>query len=335
MTGRARSSTRAIQIAIQSIILIALALTLESGGRTVDAAAADDASRADVSQLWQDPADLETRDLFAGPAANVPAPDADTAFTFVKADRTGYSRGYDVRDGRGMTWSVKLGLEAQTEVVASRILWAIGFHQPPTFYRSTWTMIGGPAGSPGPARFRPELPDRKVVGEWAWTKNEFARTQPFKGLIVANLILNNWDWKTSNNRIYEVAGDDGPVRQYVVRDLGASLGKTSSPPPLRWLGSRIAQGTRNDLEDFESQGFIKQAAGGQVEFDYNGIYGEVVKTVTAADVVWTSRLLARLSDEQWSDAFRAAGYPPAETARYVAKLKSKVAEGLALAKDPA
>jgi hypothetical protein len=79
------------------------------------------------------------------------------------------------------------------------------------------------------------------------------------------------------------------------------------------------------------QGFITTIAGDRVEFDYSGIYEKVVETVAVADVVWTSRLLSRLSDRQWSDAFRAAGYSPDHASRYIAKLKSKVAEGLALA----
>jgi hypothetical protein len=312
-------------------LTLAITVSEACGGRTVRTTAADP-TRVEVSQLWQEPSDLETRDLLAGPAAGPAAPDSRTALAFVKADNSGYSPGYDLRDANGVTWSVKLGPEAQTEVVASRILWAIGYHQVPTYYLATWTMSGGPEGSPGPGRFRPELADRKVVGEWSWYENEFVHTRPFKGLIVANLMLNNWDWKTSNNKIYEVTRADGSVeRQYVVRDLGASLGKTSAPAFSRWLGTRIAQGNRNDLEDFERQGFIETVTGDRVEFDYSGIYEKVVDTVTVADVVWTSRLLSRLSDAQWNDAFRAAGYPPEQASRYIAKLKSKVAEGLALA----
>src|SRR5687768_14210733 len=191
------------------------------GGRTVQATVANP-SAVDTTPLWSEPVDLERRDLLAGPLGDM-APAAGSAFTFVKADTTGFSPGYDVRDASGMTWSVKLGSEAQTEVVASRILWAIGFHQAPTYYVTSWTMAGGPQGTPGAARFRPELPDRKVAGEWDWRENEFEQTQPFKGLIVANLMLNNWDWKASNNKVYEITDRDGRVtRHYVVRDLGAS-----------------------------------------------------------------------------------------------------------------
>ena len=292
---------------------------------------APDPGRVDFSQLWNEPTDLETRDLFAGPAGGPGAPGMSAPFVFVEADRGGFSPGYEVRDASGVTWNVKLGPEAQTEVVSSRLLWAIGYHQLPTYYLTSWSMTGGPEGNPGPGRFRPELPDRKAVGEWSWAENDFVHTPPFRGLIVANLMLNNWDWKTSNNRIYEVATPGAsPVRQYVVRDLGASLGKTSSPAPFRLLGTRVAQGNRNDLEDFEQQGFVKRVEGDRVEFDYSGIYGDIVKTVTPRDVVWTARLLSRLSDAQWNDAFRAGGYSPEQAARYIAKLKSKVAEGLAL-----
>ena len=310
------------------LLVIALA-TADCGGRTVRTTP-DPA--ADISQLWREPADLETRDLLVGPSAGVPKPTA-SRFTFVKADRSGHSPGYELRDQDGIEWSVKLGSEAKTEVVASRILWAIGYHQMPTYYLSDWSMEKGPGGHPGPGRFRPALPNTKVVGEWPWQENPFAHTQPFRGLVVANLIINNWDWKTSNNKIYDHLNPDGSgERRYVVRDLGASFGKSDAPGIARLLGARVAQGNRNNLEDFEKQGFITGVSGNRVEFDYHGIYDHVVETVTADDVVWTCRLLARLSDEQWKSAFTAGGYPPDQATRYIAKLKSKIAEGLALAK---
>ncbi len=82
-----------------------------------------------------------------------------------------------------------------------------------------------------PGRFRPDLPSHQEVGDWSWYENPFVGSQPYRGLVVANLILNNWDWKTSNNKIYRLRepAAGGVNRWFVVRDVGASLGKTSYP----------------------------------------------------------------------------------------------------------
>ena len=117
---------------------------------------------------------------------------------------------------------------------------------------------------------------------------------------------------------------NGVARWFVVRDLGASLGKTTYPALLKWFRLRgFGQGTRNDLPGFEEQGFIKGIDGSRVEFDYRGIYRDVVNSVTPQDVRWACDLLSRLSDQQWRDAFRAGGYNSEQTARYVSKLRRR------------
>jgi hypothetical protein len=232
---------------------------------------------------------------------------------------------------------VKVGIEAQPEVVASRVLWAIGYHQPATYLLTSWQLTGKQVETPGAGRFRLESGGHKVIADWSWYETPFAATQPFKGLLVANLILNNWDWKTSNNKVYALAGDDGTSRRvFVVRDLGASLGKTTFPQFLKWTPLRgMGQGSRNDVAGFEEQALIKKVEGEQVTFDYRGIHNGLVDTLTVDDVVWTCRLMARISDRQWRDAFRAARYADAEQQRFIRKLKSKIDEGLALASaDP-
>jgi len=289
-------------------------------------------AQVDITQLWIQPDDIESRDLFVGAAPADHAPEAGAHFTLIKADRKGYSPGYDVRDAEGLMWDVKIGREAQTEIVASRILWALGYHQPPAYYVATWNLDGGEQPSQSGARFRPHLPDRKVTSDWSWYENEFVDTMPFKGLVVVNMLLNNWDWKTSNNKIYEIRQPDGTtIRHYVVRDLGASLGKTSFPAFLRMTPARgFGQGSRNDLADFESQGFIKSVDGADVHFDYRGIHQRMVDTLTVDEVVWACQWMSRISDAQYDAAFRAGGYPDDVRQRYVAKIKSKIAEGLAL-----
>jgi hypothetical protein len=289
-------------------------------------------SAPDVAALWEDPRDLERRDLFHGPGGPALLPSAGARYELLAEDRTGYSPGYDVRGPGGVVWSVKLGPEAQPEVVTSRILWAIGFHQPPTYYLARWALVGKVTTEQPAGRFRPVRPDRKVVADWSWYENEFVSTRPFKALLVANLILNNWDWKTSNNKVYEVRSPNQPARRlYVVQDLGASLGKTSFPAFLNWFPMRgLGQGTRNDLAGFESQRLLKRVTADGVQFDYRGIHRQLLDLVSAADVVWTCEILSRLSDEQWGDAFRAADYDGDQRQRYIRKIKAKIAEGLSV-----
>jgi len=292
-------------------------------------------SQVDVSPLWVEPADLATRDFFAGAGGQALAPPEAGRFELIAVDSKGYSGGYDVRDRQGVKWSVKVGKEAQPEIAVSRVLWGIGFHQPAAYIVKDWQLEGGsaPPEDLKLARFRRDAENEPVVADWSWYENPFVGTQAFQGLVVANLMLNNWDWKTSNNKVYNRPdAREGPRQVYVVRDLGASLGKTNFPKFLRLTPMRgFGQGSRNDVAGFEEQGFIKGLDGQRVRFHYNGIHPKVVETVTVDDVVWTCRLMARVSDQQWHDAFRAAGFAPGDQQRYIEKLKSKIRDGLALA----
>jgi hypothetical protein len=286
-----------------------------------------------LAQLWQAPQDLAARDLFYGVGGAEKAPAPDAPFTWVATDTKGYSPGFTVRDTAGRTWDAKLGPEAQSEVVASRVLWAIGYHQPAVYYLPNWQLAGGPGGQQGGARFRLDDADYDVVGEWSWADNEFIGTQPFHGLITTNILLNSWDWKTSNNKIYRRRDGAAPVQRHIVRDLGASLGKTA-PSRLLWVlpisVRGFGQGSRNNIDDFESHRLIKQFDENDVDFEFHTIYGSVVNLVRPSDVRWTAQLLSRVSDAQWDDAFRAADYSPEVRARYIKKIKAKIAEGLAV-----
>src|SRR5262245_62505260 len=112
-------------------------------------------------------------------------------------------------------------------------------------------------------RFRLESTGSKVIADWSWFENLFVAAQPFRGLVVANLILNNWDWKTSNNKVYDLTARSGASRRiFVVRDLGASLGKTTFPGFLKWMPARgCGQGSRNDVAGFEERALTKNVKG--------------------------------------------------------------------------
>ena len=59
-----------------------------------------------LSELWQEPTDIKTRDLFHGAGGTALAPKG-SSFAFVAADTTGFSPGFDVNGSSGLEWSVK------------------------------------------------------------------------------------------------------------------------------------------------------------------------------------------------------------------------------------
>lgn len=48
---------------------------------------------------------------------------------------------------------------------------------------------------------------------------------------------------------------------------------------------RHKQGSKNDLDDFEAQGFVRGVNGEAVDFDYPGLDGALGDSVTAADLL--------------------------------------------------
>jgi hypothetical protein len=279
---------------------------------------------APMAELWAEPSDIASRDMVHGEGGPVLAPRADARFTFVEEKLGGASPGYTVTDDKGMTWSVKMGIEAQPEVVVSRLLWAIGFRQPPVYFVQSWTLVGGPqAGRKGPARFRPHLPGWTERGSWLWRRNPFLGTRPLRGLVVLMRIVNNWDILDRNNVLYDLDPPrDGVTHHYVVKDLGSSLGRTTA----LWH-----QGTKNDVEDFEKQGFVDGARNGIVHFDDKGRrHRDLYQNISVEDVRWTCERLARLTPNQWQDTFRTAGYDEPTASRFIRRLQTKVDEGLRL-----
>jgi len=266
--------------------------------------------------------DIAQRNLLWGGSREADAPGASDVYVVLSVDTTGYSPGYDVKGPDGREWDIKVGNEAQSEVALSRILWALGYHQPETFYVTGWQLTGSWEFEGDPARFRLES-EHKSEGEWAWRENPFIATRPLQGLVAINLLLNNHDLKTSNNRIYHLTDPKAePQRRYVVQDIGSSLGKPRGFPHLR--------GTRNDIDDYEDLNLIRKLNGSRVQLDYRGLHGDILERLSPADVIWACELMNRLSDAQLDDAFTAGGYEPGVRQRYITKLRSKIREGLAL-----
>lgn len=285
---------------------------------------------APLGSLWERPHDLAGRDLFDGPWGPERAPDSRATYTFVAAKTTGVNPGMTVTDPAGREWHVKQapkdpaqGAEGPAEVTLSRILSAVGYHQPPVYYLPSFTVTDGQGTHVEPGgRFR--LHDSRLLrdkGEWSWQENPFVGMRPYEGLLVTLMMFNSSDLKNANNTLYEVPLPDDRVEEwYVVRDLGTALGETGRITPKR-----------ADPDIFERHAFISGVAGGYVEFSYHGWHQELVRDrITPQDVCWASTLLGGLSDRQWSDAFRAGGFEPEVADRFIGRLKQKIAEGRAL-----
>ena len=279
-----------------------------------------------LSQLWVDPGDTP-RDLFWGIGGEQLAPPREAPYELIARDDRGFSTSFDVKGPDGVEWSAKIGPEAQTEVVVSRLLWGLGYHQPPIYYLPSWNLAlpKGESKRESEARFRPKLPQLKVAKEpWRWADNALLGAREFRGLLVTLLMFNSTDLKNDNNSIYTFEQSmEGAPRWFVVRDLGAALGETGKMYPRR-----------NCLECFEQHGFITAIEGQHVEFDYVGRHQELISMIRPSDVRWAGQLMAKLTDKQWHDAFRAANYSTADAERYIARMKQKIDDALALRARP-
>jgi hypothetical protein len=277
-----------------------------------------------MSAWWLAPDNVHDRDLFNGPWATAHAPDPHAEYTFVRPKTGGFNPGVIVRDPQGREWHVKQssghsGDEGPSEVVLSRVLSALGYHQPPVYYLRSFTMrdTSGVHMEHG-GRFRLNMPSLIDQGEWSWQENPFVGQRPYQGLLVILLMFNSSDLKNSNNTLYEYKPPSGgAARQwYVVRDLGLCLGETGRFSPVR-----------NNLDVFSRTQFITGGRRGFVEFDYHGLHKELVRNrITRDDVRWAASLIGSLSGRQWQDAFRAGGYPPDVAARFIDILRGRVAD---------
>jgi hypothetical protein len=286
---------------------------------------------APPASLWVEPVDLERRDLFNGPWGATRAPDPAARYTLVHLKHSGINPGMTVRDPLGREWSVKqagpdIPDEGPVEVVLSRVLSALGYHQPPVYYlpvftlEDEWSTHLEPGG-----RFRLKDKSLKDRGEWSWRHNPFVETTPFRGLLVILMMFNSSDLRDPNNTLYEYRSSEGRQHWYVVRDLGASLGSTGRFAPRK-----------NDPDAFEQHPFITGVRNGFIQFHYRGWHQELVRDrIRPADVAWACDLLGRLSDRQWQEAFRAGGYDPDVAARFIRVLRHKLAVGRRLDSTPA
>jgi hypothetical protein len=295
--------------------------------------------------IWKKPRNISTLNLYYGPGSPARMPVAP--FEFLEEDKHGISPKFQVRDARGMKWSVKLGAEAQAETVATRLVWAMGYLVEETYYFPRIQVRNLPRLSSGQefverggyvrgARFEARRAEVKRGDDWHWRKNPFAGSRELDGLRTLMILLNNHDTKNSNNRILLVKDTRGQCEaHYVVSDLGATLGRAGG-----FGGSK----SKNDLAGYRKSEFIEGIDEGEVDFDYNvrptglgwiAIFyppaflkqwnkGTAMKDIPVAHAYWIGTQLVQLTDEQLHDAFRAAAYDRATATGFVSVIKDRI-----------
>jgi len=267
--------------------------------------------------LWHEPTDIASRDLFLGSGGEAMKPDLSKV-TFVADETRSYSKKYRVRDGAGNEWVVKVGPEAQSETAATRLIWAAGYFADITYLVPHVDIEG--KGSFDNARFEARPKGQKRLGQrWDWSKNPFVGTNELQGLKVLMALINNWDIQNHNNNILLVTDEATGEKEarYFDTDLGASFGKEGN-----FIGH-----TRNRPDQYVADTkFITGVEHGMVRFDYKGKNKHLINDITVAQAKWLGNILSQLSDQQISDAFRAANYSPEQIEALTRVVKARINE---------
>ena len=270
--------------------------------------------------LWERPTDISSRDLYLGPGGAVMRPDL-RRITFIKEEKGGYSKKYEVRDGSGRKWVAKIGNEAQSETSAIRLLWGVGYVTEVNYLVLRVTIPG--KGTFTNVRFEARPENWKRVGEWKWKRNPFTGTTEFQGLKILMALINNWDLKDSNNEMIQLRGNN--ELRYIISDLGATFGHASTTPIL-WRLTR----SRNNPVNFAKSKFLEKVKGDRVVLHFGGKNRGIMKDIAVQDAQWMGSWLSQLSDRQLSDAFRAANYTPSQINLLVREVRERTSELLSL-----
>jgi hypothetical protein len=283
----------------------------------------------DNALLWRDPGAIESRNLYWGDAAEERQP--KPPFQFVQENLKGTTAKVIVTDANAVTWDVKLsGEESHPEVLASRLLWGIGYPTQEMYFvhdgmipdaknlTPRAAMYVKPDGFFEAARFRRRDASIDDVGKWSFQDNPFVGTKELSGLILMMALINNWDTELDRNMdVMAVKKADGGIEHwYIVKDLGAAFGSYRGPKgtPIKW-----------HLPSFQKEPWLKGVKGGDLILHYRA-YGTPPDRVPVEHARWFLGLMGRVTEHQIRDALKAAGATPAEMDGYAQKILAKVDE---------
>ena len=192
--------------------------------------------------------------------------------------------------------------EGPIEVVLSRVLSALGYHQPPVYYLPD-VHAGGRLGRA--RRAGRTLPAQgqalKDSGEWSWQQNPFVGTRAVSGAAGHPDDVQQLRPEELQQHALRAPRRRGVEQWYVVRDLGTALGDTGRLAPERGDPDVVrARAVHHRTSAMASSSSIIAA----------GIRSSCATGSRPTDVAWASDCSRASSDRQWDDAFRAGGFAP-------------------------
>ena len=295
-----------------------------------------------VAVLWRAPDDLSSRNLFYGSGGETNQPRGTV--TFEREDLDGTNPKFVVKDRDGVKWTVKMGEEVRSETAASRLVWAAGYFTNDDYYVADLRVENMPSHLKRGSKFitlegarnvrlKRHDPGEKKIGEWSWRDEQLRDRREWNGLRTVMALINNWDLKDLNNAIYLEKKTGEQV--YMISDLGASFGAPAHIFPHRKSKDDLSEYSKSKFIKKETPEFITFSTPGRPSIIYAGAIRSYVKRVhlewlgkdvPRADARWMGEILGRLSHDQIRDAFRAAGYSPAETQAFAQVVETRIAK---------
>jgi hypothetical protein len=294
--------------------------------------------------LWHDPGNIAAEDLYYGQGGKrgEPVP----PFQFIEEDLRQSTPKFDARDARDRKWRVKLGHEARPEVVASRLLWAVGYFVEDDYLLPSADVSGlhmrrGRKYVHGEhiadARFARRPDGQKKIATWRWKQNPFTGTRELNGLRVMMALLNSWDLKDENNAVFE---DKNTGRElFLVSDTGTTFGRT---------GLHFTNGpSKDNVKAYVHSKFIVKTTPTEVSFATPAPTPSLLletlgfgikqfirrqrmlwigRHIQRTDAKWIGGLLGQLTHQQLIDAFRAGDYPPDQIDEFVGTVETRIRE---------
>jgi hypothetical protein len=151
------------------------------------------------------------------------------------------------------------------------------------------------------------------------------------------VLMANYDNRLANNKILTAPNSEGVLEsRYVTTDVGATFGK---------VGGMGSKRSKNSLSDYRENKFVLGVENGFVKFDFEtkpkgmGKFASffkpsykssqakkerAMKNITVENARWIGSMLAKLSDEQLRDAFRAANYETETMEGFIKTLRERI-----------